>query len=553
MGHQQDDRDALRRRCTEVANHLVDEFNAGRLSRRGFFQRGAVLGLSAPLMSGLVGGGLSLFPSAARAAGNPGGTIRVGLTVPTASIDPVAIADAGGLIIIQQLGDFLIYDGPDLILKPMLAESWKPNKDGSVWTFKLRQGVKFHSGKTLTADDVVATFDRLADPANSSNALSVFSGVLSKGNTKKVDDLTVEFHLDAPNGNFPYSVSTDNYNAIILPASFDGGYEKSFDGTGPFRMEKYTPKVGASFVRNPDYWGGAVLPDRLEFSFYADQQPQILALMGGQVDVLQQVVVQGGQAILSNPDIEINRIKAATHRQVHMRTDSANFKDKRVRQALALALDRQAIVKGLFRGMSDLGNDSPMAPVYPSTDRSVPQRQKDIAKAKQLLAEAGVPNGFEVTLTTEQYQEIPTYAVLIKNAAAEIGIKINLNVMDQGAYYGSATYGNSPWLDSELGITDYGHRGTPNVILSAPLVSNGSWNSAHFKNPAYDKLVADYVAAVDLDTQRKTAKQIETLLNDEVPVIFGYFYDFLIPQTKKVKGITGTALSQLFLQNASVV
>ena len=142
----------------------------------------------------------------------------------------------------------------------MLAESWSPNKDGTVWTFKLRKGVKFHNGKAMTADDVVATFDRLADPANGSNALSAFTGLLSKGGTRKVDDYTVEFHLDAANGNFPYAVSTDNYNAVIIPADYNGDYEKTMIGTGPFKLEKYTPKVGATFVRNPDYWGGQQYP-----------------------------------------------------------------------------------------------------------------------------------------------------------------------------------------------------------------------------------------------------------------------------------------------------
>ena len=130
----------------------------------------------------------------------------------------------------------------------------------------------------MKADDVVASIDRLTDPANSSNALSVFKGVLSKGGTKKVDDYTVEFHLDAPNGNFPYTVSNDNYNAIILPASYSGDYEKTFIGTGPFKIEKYTPKVGASFVRNDQYWGTKALPDRVEFTFYGEMQPMILAM-----------------------------------------------------------------------------------------------------------------------------------------------------------------------------------------------------------------------------------------------------------------------------------
>src|SRR5262249_22687842 len=153
--------------------------------------------------------------------------------------------------------------GPDLVLRPVLAESWSSNQDGSLWTFKIRKGVTFHDGRPLTAADVAATIDRLADPANGSNALSVFKGGLSKGGSRKVDDDTGEFRLDAPHGNFPYYVSSDNYNAIILPADYKGDFEANFIGTGPFKLEKYTPKVGASFLRNESYWGRKALPDRL--------------------------------------------------------------------------------------------------------------------------------------------------------------------------------------------------------------------------------------------------------------------------------------------------
>ena len=122
---------------------------------------------------------------------------------------------------------------------------------------------------------------------------------------------------------------------------------------------------------------------------------------------------------------------------------------------------------------------------------------------------AGHGEGFETTLTTERVQEIPDYAVLIQNACAEIGIKLNLRIEDPAAYYGTAQFGRSDWLDSPMGITDYGHRGVPDVTLAAPFLSNGAWNAAHFKNPEYDRLVAAYVAAIDLPTQRGIASRIQ--------------------------------------------
>jgi peptide/nickel transport system substrate-binding protein len=544
--------DALRRGRSEHENHLIDGFVDGRVSRREFMRYGSVLGLSLPFLGSVAAavGAVSL-PRVAR-AGTPGGTIRIAHSVPAAAIDPVKIADSGGITTLSFVAETLVLSGADLTAKPVLAESWSPNKDGTVWTFKLRKGVKFHNGKTMNADDVVATFDRLADPANGSNALSALAGTLSKGGTKKIDDNTVEFHLDAANGNFPYVVSTDNYNSVILPADYAGDFEQNMNGTGPFKLEKYTAKVGASFVRNTEYWGGQVLPDRLEVSYYSDYQPQILALQGGQIDVIQQIPVLQGIGLLNDPNVNIISTPSTAHQQVHMRTDLDPFKDKRVRQAIALCLDRPKLVQGLMKGRAQIGNDSPFAKAFPSTDPDVKQREKNIAEAKKLMEAAGMKNGFETTLTTEKYLELPDYAVLIQNAVKEIGGKININVLDQGAYYGDAVYGKSPWLDSDMGITDYGHRGVPNVFLSAPLKSDGTWNSAHFKNKDYDTLVTSYFASLDLDSQRTSAGKIQKLLLDETPILFTYFYDFLTATKKGATGVQPTAMGHLLMGQATI-
>ena len=364
--------DAARLTADAYGNHAIDEFFAGRITRRELLRHASVIGLA------LAGGGVLNAPRA-RAQGTAGvsnQTIRVAHLTPAGAVDPLTVTDAASLALLNQTGEFLIDDdGEKLMLKPALALSWKPNDKGDVWTFKLRQNVKFHDGQAFSAKDVVATFDRLADPASGSAALSVLKGVLSKGGAKVVDEHTVAFHLDAPNGNFPYYVSSDNYNAVILPANYAGGYEKTFIGTGPFRFEKYQPKVGASFVRNPDYWGDKALPQRVQFSFYADEQAQLLALQGHQADVMGTFTVQGGAGILNNPDYKAVGVKSSAHRQIHMRNDNPLFKDKRVREALALSLDRDVLVRGLFKGRAQLGNDSPFAPVFPSSDAGVAATQ----------------------------------------------------------------------------------------------------------------------------------------------------------------------------------
>ena len=362
------------------------------------------------------------------------------------------------------------------------------------------------------------------------------------------DSHTVEFHLEAANGNFPYIISSDNYNAIIVPKGTDfAKWGKTFIGTGPFKLKSYSTNQGAEFVANPDYWGGAPYLDGSSFGFYQSQQPQILALQGGSVDVIVSFVPSGAQALLSNPgQYSIIRYKSSQHRELSMRCDQSPFNDARVRQAIAYSLDRPGMVQALLQGYGEVGNDSPFAPMFPSTNTSVPQRTQNIAKAKQLLKEAGHPS-FTTTLTTEQYEEIPQLAQVIAQSASKIGVKINLKVETQTQYYGKATFGNSDWLDATMSLVDYGDRGVPNVFLQSPLLSGGPWNAAHFNNKTYDNLVKQYVAAVDLQTQKEIAGKIQTLLLDLTPMVIPYFIDGLTASTPKVHGLNPTATQQMFL------
>jgi peptide/nickel transport system substrate-binding protein len=551
----------LREGQGDIANHVIDEFAAGRMSRRDFIRRGSVVGISMPLLGAIVSacGSTSSSSPPSSSSGKAGATIKVGIVTPTAAINPLTVADQGGLDMLAQTGEYLCLSTQTLALKPVLAESWSSNSTADVWTFKIRQGVKFHNGKALTADDVVYTYQLQSNPKNASNALSNFGGVLTPSGVQKVDDFTVAFHLAAPNGNFPYLTSSDNYNMIIIPDGYNpSDWQSSFVGTGPFVLKSYTAKVGATFTRNESYWGTKALPAETQFTFYATQTPEILALSNGSIDVVGQFAVAGAEQLLTaGAPYNIIKLRSSAHRELSMRCDQAPFTDPRVRQAIALTLDRPAIVKALFKGYADIGNDSPFAPVFPSTNTSIAQRTQNISKAKSLLSAAGHPSGFSTHLTTEQFLEIPEYAQIVVQSAKAIGVNIGLTVESSTAYYGKATFGNSDWLDATMSLVDYGHRSVPNVFLTAPLettnakTGTGPWNAAHFSNAQYDSLVSKYIATVDLSTQRSIAGQIETLLLDQTPIIFGYFYNYLTATAKTVSGAYPTAIGHIFLYNAT--
>jgi peptide/nickel transport system substrate-binding protein len=543
--------DAVRRSTGAVPNHVIDEYAAGRLSRRHFIQRATVVGLSLPAIGTVLaacGGdsGSTSSPTASAAATpKAGGTLISASIKPASEVDPFSTADEGGLRVLSQAGEYLTWSDANLTLQPALAKSWSPNDVGDVWTFTLQDGVTFHDGSPMTADDVVATFQNISDPKGGSNALSALGGVVEPDGIRAKDPATVEFRLLAANGNFPYLVSSDNYNAIILPVGYKGTWTKDMIGTGPWVMESYNARTGVTFRKNDKYWNTSkpIYLDTNEIRFYDDEQAWVLAIQGGEINCVAHYSVTGGRALLTDPNIATIRLKSAAHRQVHMRTDQDPFKDKAVRQAMAYSLDRPGIIQALFNGEADLGNDSPFAPLYPSTDTSVPQRTQDLDKAKSLLQQAGVSNA-SVDLYTWNGFEIPQLAQLLQDAVKQIGVSVKLNVLDAGTYY------SDYWLNSKLGITDYGHRGVPNVFLGAPLLSTGTWNAAHFKSSDYDSLVTEYLSSLDEQSQKAAAKQIEELLLDETPLVIPYFYNFLTATQQNVVNVQPTAMGHLDVTSA---
>jgi len=546
-----------------LENDLVDELVGGWMDREEFIRRASVLGLS----MGVIGSALAAYGEplafAAPATANVkiGGRLRLGVTPPPeGALDPHLYVNTGQQVTGSVAGEFLVHATRSLALRPELALSWKPNANGTVWTYKLRPGVKFQNGQSFGADDVVATYDRLTDPKSGSQALSAYQGVLKPGGTKKINNLTVEFHLDGPNANFPYLTSSTTYQAILLPKNYKvGTFEKTPQTTGAFRLVSYTPGVGAKYERFDGWWGGKAALDGIDVTYYSEDSAIVSALLGGQIDLINQINVVTGRALLNNPRVEIFPARGASHRQICMRVDAGNqLKDRRVRQAIALTLDRPSIVKTLFANLSDLGNDSPFAPVQQATDKSVPQRKKNLKLAKQLMAQAGYPRGFKITLTAVKTGEIPQLAQILQRSVKAIGIDMKLVILTATAYYaGSQTgppkgWGTTPWLNTPMNITNWGHRSVPNVLINSAFKTRGVWNAAHYSNKRFDLLTKRFTGAIALSDQRKYAKQMQLLLLRDTPVILPYFYNYLAAGATKVTGYQAEAIGNTFLSRTSL-
>jgi peptide/nickel transport system substrate-binding protein len=547
--------DKVRRSTTPLQLDVVEAFARGRLSRREFIQRATVLGLSMGAIGAVIAacGGTTASLKASGGAGTVGGSIRVACQRPV-TLDPIKMQDLASYGLTAQSFEFLCTLGPTGDIAPGLAEKWTPNSDNTVWTFNLRKGVTWHDGTAFTSADVVATMERLVAAGNSG-----IKGVVGPGGAVATDTNTVTVTLISANGNFPYLVSVFNAQALITPVAYVTGttLDKVPAGTGAWKLTSYNIASGAKFARNDKWWGGKTPLDTTEFTFFDDTATMVTAYQGGQIDALVQFDVLSGASLFTDPNFNAVETKTTNHRQIWMRTDKGQFKDKRVRQALALSIDRPALIQTLFKGKAVQANDHVIWVGYPYYSDTVAQRTQDIAKAKQLLSDAGA-TGLKATLQYGKLGEIPDLAVLLQSQAAAAGITLTPAGQDNGTFYGAAWCPAKPADPpcsgaDELGIVDYGHRGSPDVFLNSAYKTKGVWNSSQYASPEFDAAFKAFQSSIGVDAQKAACANLEKIMNEDVPQSIPYFYNYLSGFSKKFTGVLTCALGQMFLSGASKV
>ena len=426
--------DRARREVGPVHLDLIEHYAQGKISRRSFIRRGTIIGLSMPLIGAVISacggddddggesGGTGTTTGGApgtsgapgtTGAGQAGGMIRIAYQTPAGPLDPINMVDLASYGLVAQCFEFLCTLGDDGELAPGLAESWEPNEDGTVWTFQLRQGVKWQDGGDFTSADVAATMDRLAEAENA-GLLGVIADRMPS--TPPIPNVAV-FNLEQANGNLPYLVSVFNAQTPITPVDYEIGttLDASPNGTGPWKLGTFDPATGATFERNPDWWGGETPLDGQEVTFFGELGTMVTAVQGGAADAIIQFSVLGGDALLNDPNFNVLEVESSTHRQIWMGCTTGQFVEQAVRQALAFTFDREQMISTLFQGRAVIGNDHVIAPFMPFfNEGAVEQRTKDVERARELLTEAGVEGGFQAVLHAVDLQEIPQLAQLIQ-------------------------------------------------------------------------------------------------------------------------------------------
>jgi peptide/nickel transport system substrate-binding protein len=537
-----------------IENNLIDELVGGDLDREDFLRRATMFGLGA----GTIGALLRYLGEPELAFGAPlepvqrGGTIRVGIPVFGASLEPYLLNEGPSLAFAGIPGEYLTFTTPKGAVVPALATSWKPNGEATVWTFQLRRGVRFHNGKEMTSADVVATLKQMVAAKGTNSGLTPYydaSGVSARGK------YTVVVRLKSPVGVFPYLLSQTTYQAIIQPAAIaakPGTWVKSgMIGTGPFMLRRYVDKRSAELVRNPRYWGGPAPLDGVRITFFQSSAAIVLALRAGQIDLSMQFSPQEAQPFKNNSKYKYYSQPTAAHRQVSMRTDIEPFRDARVRRAVALVINRPQQVQRVMLGGAQVGNDSPFWQGFASSDRTTRQRAQNLQQARSLLRAAGAED-LKFTLTTWNFLDHTDHAASIQAYARQAGIDMDIEVMDSSRYYDSEPPGadyatTTPWLNRPATLTEYGARGVPNVYITRCYMSTGDWNASHYKNAAFDRLANRFLAAVDVRAQRAASKSMAAILLNDTPVITDYFIRYVTASSSKVKNYVPEGISHIRL------
>jgi peptide/nickel transport system substrate-binding protein len=524
-----------------VQNQVIDDLNDGAIyDRETFLKRGTMFGLSASVLgAALVAAGEAPLAFAKHAAPKATGRLRVGLfPAPPGggNLDPWEVLDSR-LVLTHISGEFLTRTLSTGRLVPELGTSWKPNADASQWTFKLRPNVKFQSGQTLSPDDVIGTFKHLlGDPT--SQALSSYKGILSPGNvTKGAAGDEVVFQLDGGNASFPYLVSNTVYQSVILPSAYQPGtFASRAQCTGAYMITKFNPGVSASYDRFTGWWGGTSGMQGVDVTIYNDTAPRDAALLGGTIDMTSNgsVSLSTSRPLFLSKNVKIFSGRSSAHSEVVFRVDKGQpFADPRLRQAVAYSIDRPNMLKTLYGKYADIGNDHPFAPVYPSMV-AVPQRAKNLAKAKALWTAAGGKK-MTVTMTIGNDAPQPQMGEIIKAAAAPLGLTINLQTQPDSVYY-AGDQNTTPWLNTPFNITGWGSRPIPNVYLTSELHSGGIWNAPHIADKPLDKLIDTYVKQIALKDQQKYALQIEKRVQAITPILYLAFTNNLAAGVPTIKG-----------------
>ncbi|MBL6992429.1 ABC transporter substrate-binding protein [Desulfobacula sp.] len=489
---------------------LTKMFNQNKISRRQFITQVSALGLAAAVSPALLAG------TAQASVPKKGGRFRIGITggSTTDSMDPGTLTSNMNQNINWQIRNNLVEIDHKFNAIPELAESWGASADAKKWTFKLRKGVEFHNGKTMTSEDVIFSIN---------HHLSEESKSAAKGNIKSITSIKADgpnevvFELSGGAADFPFLLG--DYHLTICPAGTKGPEFEKGIGTGGYILEQWEPGVRAFSKRNPNYWKeGRANFDEIETLSIVDTNARTNALKTGQIDYMDRVELKTVHLMKKMPGITVHATTGTAHYTIPMMVDQKPYGNNDVRTALKLAIDREALVKQILRGYGSVGNDHPIAPVQQFHAKDLEQRKYDPEKAKFHMKKAGMlDHVFNLHAADAAFSGAVDAAILIKEHAKKAGININVVREPDDGYWSNV------WIKKEWCMCYWGGRAIEDMMFSVAYSEGAPWNDTHWSNKQFNEILIAARAELDKEKRRKMYYDMQEICRNDSGTVVPMF------------------------------
>ena len=494
----------------------------GRMSRREFLMQGSALGLTVAAATTLADK-VALAETPKR-----GGRLSIAYVQGGSSetFDPTGMTNN-----IDGVRSWGCYNGlarvsRDMKAEPMLAEEWEGKPGAKEWSFKLRQGVEFHNGKTLDADDVVASISRHVGPDSKSPAKPLWEDL---DEIKADGKHRVTVKLKSGNALLPMTFAAD-YHSVIHPAGFTDFANPV--GTGPYKVKDFEPGVRCLFERNDNYWkSGVAHLDEVETIPIPDSTSRLNALRGAVVHVIENVETKVVKRLAALDDIDVVSTPSAAFRIFDLMCDRPPTDNLDVRLALKYAIDREQIARIVFSGQAIVANDNPVAPTMSEFCPELPQRSYDPDKAAFHWKKGGM-EGQTLELYTSDGAgngSVEMATMFVESAGAA---GMNLKVVRRP----SDGYWSETWMKFPVNQSGWNARPTADLILSIAHKSDAPWNETAWKNARFDELLLEGRVELDPARRKNIYCELQTLLSNEGGALIPVFINYVDAKLSIVKG-----------------
>jgi len=507
----------------------TDKFGRGAISRRQFITNMMAAGVVLPTA-------LSMATDVQAMTPKKGGVLRhaTGYGGTTDSINPALASNGFTQYTIYTRGNHLTEIGQDGKLRGELAESFEASDDATTWVFDLRQGVTFHNGKTLTADDVIASFNIHRGEDTTSAAKGLVTAVTD---IRKDGDNRVIFEMSPGNADFAYIVS--DYHFMIMSSDGEGNVdvEATDNSTGGYTVDTFEAGLRADFTNNPNYWKeGAAHFDAVNLLSVVDPTARQSAMLNGDVDVADAIDPKTVALLGRVPNIDILETTGTQHYTFPMRLDVEPFGNADLRMALKLAIDRQELVDKILLGHGVVGNDIPVNGVMPFFNEAIPQRTFDPEKAAEHYKKSGHSGPIQLSVADAAFAGAVDAGQLIAASAKKAGIEIELGREPNDGYWSNV------WMKKPFVGGYWGGRPTEDWMFSQVYSSGADWNESYWENRSFNKLLVWARSELDPVKRREMYVEMQHICHDDCGSIIPMFMAYTHAISNKI-GLPGTIAS----------